>query len=41
MFAENRNALKELGNKLVGTKGEREGEGQIRGMELTDTRFHI
>ena len=41
MFAENRNALTELGNKFVGTKGERGGEGQIRGMELTDTSFHI
>lgn len=41
MFAENRNALTELGNELVGTKGEREGEGQIRGTKLTDTSFHI
>ena len=28
-------------NKLVVTKGEREGEEQIRGMALTDTNYYI
>ena len=38
MYMQKRNRLTDIENKLVVTKGERErGEGQIRGMGLTDT----
>ena len=34
--------LTDIENKLVVSKGEREGEeGQIRGMGLTDTNYYI
>ena len=37
-----RNRLTDTVNKLVATKGEREGgEGQIRGMGLRDTSYSV
>ena len=33
--------ITDIGNKLLVTKGEREGEGQIRSMGLTDTNYYI
>ena len=42
MHVQNRNRIANIENKLVVTKGKREAEeGQIRGMELTDTNYYI
>ena len=41
MYVQNTNRLTDIENKLVVTKGERKGEGQIRGMGLTDTNYYI
>ena len=42
MLMQNRNRLTNIENRLVVTKRKREAEeGQIRGMELTDTNYYV
>ena len=42
MYMQNRNRLTDTENKLVVTKGEREGgEGHVRGMGLRDTNYYV
>ena len=41
MYIKNRNRLTDIENKLVVSKGEMEGGGQIRGMGLTHTKYCV
>ena len=42
MYVQNRSRLTDTENKLVVTKGEREGgDRQIRGMRLRDTKYYV
>ena len=41
MYIQKRNRLRNIENKFVVTKVGREGEGQIKGMGLTDTNYCV